>query len=373
MKILDRYILSIFSSAFALVTLTFVTLFTVMDLSSRIARILSLKNINTLSFLVEYYLVRLPMFLHLVLPAVSLFASMFTVIQLQKTNELLPMVTSGISVRRLSMIFVASALFCALLMGILDEFVLPNLMDKIGETDDILISDKPIKGMLLTDDRLVFYVGEYDRLNRVMKELVLTCYGETNQRERVIQAATTTWDKGKSQWALRDGTIQRYDSNGSPVMKEEKGQRPRPAEDPLPSGGVTLGQLGIRTTIKPETFQKRFSLSGKSYRLSELTGLVRGYPHIPAFRMYLHGKFASPLGALVLLFLGLPLVSGAQHRSYYRGVGLCLLLTICYYAATFVCFEFGIRGSGLSPAVAVWSPIAVFGLVGLAGFLRMRS
>jgi len=372
MKLLDRYILSIFGSAFALVTLTFVTLFTVMDLSSRIARILSLKSINTLPFLAEYYGVRLPMFLHLVLPAVSLFAAMFSVIQLQKTNELLPMVVSGVSVRRLSMTFVASAFICALMMGILDEFVLPNLAEKIGETDDILISDKPLKGQFLIDRDLAFYMNEYERLPRVMKDLTLTCW-KNNQRERVIRAATATWDRGKEQWVLRAGTMTPYNADGTPEMHESPGQRPRVREDPLPAEGVTLEKLGIKTDLKPESFKKKFSLSGRSYRLAELIDLMEKYPHIPAFQMYFHGKFASPLGAVVLLFLGLPLVTGAQHRSYYRGVGLCLLLTIAYYAATFVCFETGIRGAGLSPAVAVWSPIVVFGLVGLAGFLRMRS
>ena len=368
MKILDRYLFSIYGSALALVTLTFVALFTAMDLASRLARILTLKNISTLPFLAHYYLVRLPMFLHLVLPAVSLFAAMFTIIQLQKTNELLPMITSGVSLRRISFIFVAGSLLCVALMGVLDEYALPALMDPIGETDDILISDKPLKALLIVGPNLVFNVGEYDRVKREMRGLVLTRYWSSGKTQKVIRADTATWDKERKKWVMKTGIVQEYDANGSIRMERREGLPPiRYERDLLP------GEHEIETDKKPEDFQRRFSLSGRSFRLGELLDQIEKNPGVPTYRMHLHLKLASPLGPLVLLFLGLPFVAGTQHRSFYRGVGLCLLLTIAYYATTFVCFELGIRGGSLSPATAVWGPVGLFGLLGLLSFLRMKS
>ena len=367
MKLLDRYLFSIFGAAFALVTMTLLSLFTAMDLSSRIARILSLKNINTTSFLAHYYLVRLPMFLHLILPAVSLFASMFTVIQLQKTNELLPMITSGVSMRRLSLIFVAGALVCTVLMGGLDEFVLPALMDDIGETDDILISDKPQYNLVWSAENVVWNVDLYDKVKKVVKGLTFTRYRKDGLRQEVIRAETAMWMPDKKMWLLRDGTIQPYDSEGTPIFDLGPDQVPRPRLDRIPDEGRWEPPL-----IHPDKMRRGYSISGRSFRFSELMELLAKYPHIEAYRMHLHLKFASPFGPLVLLFLGLPFVSGTQHRSFYRGVGLCLLLTIAYYAATFACFELGIRGDVL-PAAAVWGPLGVFGLTGLVSFLRMRS
>ena len=234
MKLLDRYIFSIYGSAFGLVTMTFVALFTAMDLSSRIARILSLKNINTMSFLLNYYLVRLPMFLHLVLPAVSLFAAMFTVIQLQKTNELLPMITSGVSLRRLCFIFVAGALFCAVLMAVLDEYVLPALMGEIRESDDILISDKPQKNQVYPAEKVVWIVDEYDRVKKQMKGVTFTRYRGDGRREVVIRAQTATWDPGQSHWVLRTGTSQPFDAEGAPRIVRPDGKLPQPLLVPIP-------------------------------------------------------------------------------------------------------------------------------------------
>jgi len=368
MKLLDRYLLSIFGTAFVLVTLTFVALFTAMDLSSRIARILSLKNINTLEFLAKYYLVRMPMFLHLVLPAVSLFASMFTVIQLQKTNELLPMITSGVSLRRLSLIFVAGALVCAALMGALDEYVLPAMMDPIGETDDLLISDKPQKNQLYTGENMVINLDEINNVTKVHLGITLTHYlGATGLRKEVVQAETMTWNPVEKIWYLHKGWIIPFD-NGQYRFETSPGQpTPKVKMIAIPAGGYKLEPPPF-----PDDFKKRFTISGRSYRFEELRNLVGKFPHIATYQMHWHLKFASPLGPLVLLFLGLPFVSGAQHRSFYRGVALCLLLTIAYYAATFVCFELGIRGA-IDARVAVWGPLGCFGLAGLVSFLRMRS
>jgi lipopolysaccharide export LptBFGC system permease protein LptF len=368
MKLLDRYLFSIFGTAFALVTLTFLALFTAMDLSSRIARILSLKNINTVPFLAHYYLVRLPMFLHLILPAVSLFSAMFTVIQLQKTNELLPMITSGVSLRRLSLIFIVGALVCSGVMAVLDEFVLPELMDDIGETDDILISDKPQRNLIYAGKKnLVLVIDEYDRVKKQMRGLTLTRYRDGGRREEVIRAATGDWDSRAKQWILKNGEVTPFDAGGNPQFPPG-GDGRRIFVVPIPPEGVVLPE-----PPHPDDFKRTFSISGRSFRYSELKALIGLYPHIEAFHMHMNLKFASPLGPLVLLFLGLPFVSGTQHRSFYRGIALCLLLTIAYYAATFVCFELGIRGGGLSPAVAVWGPLGVFGLAGLVSFLRMRS
>jgi len=368
MKILDRYLLSIFGSAAALVMVTFVALFTVMDLSSRIGRILSLKNVDTWSFLLRYYLVRLPTFLHLVLPAVTLFASMFTVIQLQKTNELLPMVTSGVSLRRLSFIFIASALACSLLMGILDEFVLPSLRNAVGETDDILISDKPLRDRLISDPHTNIYMREYDRREKVMKDTTWKRFWDTGQIELMITAKTAKWDAKSERWILRDGFQQPHTRAGNPEVIETPRERPRPVFIPIPPEG-----LPYETEIRPEDFQKRFSLSGRSYRLPELVESIRKLPHAPQFRMHLHSKFATLLSPLILLFLGLPFVTGTEHRSFFRGIGFCLLLTIAFYAVTFVFFEAGIHGNGPPPHIAVWAPTVVFGIVGLVGFFRMRS
>lgn len=370
MKILDRYVFKTFGAALILTVAVFVGLFLAIDLSSKLPRILALKNVGTLPFLLRYYGVRLPLFLHVVLPAVSLFAAMFTVIRLQKSNELLPMVVSGISLRRISAGFILSAVACAGLMAGLDEFVLPDFMTAMGETDDILISDRPTRNTIAYDTRGTYvFMQEYDRRNRVMKRMTAQLMRSDGTLRQMIQAESAGWDPTLKRWVLREGTITHYDEEGQPVTVYDpsKGRLVRRV-DPLPPGGMLL-----ETEVTPEDMQRKFTLSGRYYRLTDLAELMERYPHASSFRMQYHAKFTTPLGSVVLLFLGLPFVATAQSKSFWVGIGTCLVLTVSYYSAYFILFQAGNRGEWISPAAAAWVPTLAFGAVGIGGFLRMRS
>lgn len=370
MKLLDRYVFKTFAAALLLTIAVFVGLFLAIDLSSKLPRILALKNVATLSFLARYYGVRLPLFLHVVLPAVSLFAAMFTVIRLQKSNELLPMVVSGISLRRISAGFILSAMACAGLMAGLDEFVLPDLMTAMGETDDILISDRPTRNTIAYDTQGTYvFMQEYDRRRRVMKRMTAQLMRPDGTLRQMIQSEACSWDWTLKRWVLKDGTLAHYDEEGRPITVYDpaKGRLVRKV-DPLPPGGMLL-----ETEITPEDMQRKFTLSGRYYRLADLADLMKRYPHAPAFRMQYHAKFTTPLGAVVLLFLGLPFVATAQSKSFWVGIGTCLVLTVSYYAAYFILFQAGNRGEWIDPAAAAWAPTLLFGAGGVTGFLRMRS
>ena len=95
-RLLDRYILSIFLSALAVFTTAFAMM--------RHRSLLPL-----LVFVLEYYLLRLPMILTYLLPMVILFAAMFTVFKLSRTNEILPIAASGTSLRRMALPFLLTA------------------------------------------------------------------------------------------------------------------------------------------------------------------------------------------------------------------------------------------------------------------------
>ncbi|MBI4563198.1 MAG: LptF/LptG family permease [Planctomycetes bacterium] len=369
MKLIDRYLLSTFGTALALVAATFTTLFLVMDMSSKLARFLALRNIDTWRFFVQYYLVRLPLFFYQILPAVTIFAAMFTLMRMQKTNELLPLMTSGISLRRVSAVFVAGALACAAAMAALDEFALPPLMSAVGETDELLLSDKTARNVVAWRAETYLLAGAYNRRTRQIEDVKVSRLRPNGKPEWDLTAKRGSWDENQERWILFEGHREPYDEEGHPRIRMIEGKRPERVVEPLPAEGFVLG-----SDLHPEDFQKKtFSLSGRFYRMNELLELIREYPQVASFRMQFHAKLTTPLGALVLLFLGLPWVAGSHSGSYSRGVGLCLLLTVAYYAAHFTFLQSGIRGDSMNPVVAAWLPTLAFGTLGLVGFLRMRS
>jgi len=369
MKLLDRYLLGVFFSAFLIFLVGFLSLFMVVDFSTRLPRFLSLRNVDIAAFMLEYYLLRLPLFLLYVLPTISLFASMFAVVKLQKTNELVPIVTSGVSLRRMSMPFVLTSLATAAAAFALDEFVLPPLMPAIGETDEILISSATSSNAVAYDLRRNYlHAREYDHVNKILTDATLTRSRENGRKRQVVRAPQGRWDRDRRRWIFSDGTVEYYDEEGNIERIEEPGKPPRIRRDPFGPDGWTLEDADI----VPEDLQKRLSISGNFASMRELIRKARDYPHVPSFRTAIHGKFSLPLSCVVLLLLGLPLVVTPQGRSLVRGLTLCFLVTAAYYMLHLFLVDRGNLGR-LDPVIASWGATVVSAVVGGAAYAKMKS
>jgi lipopolysaccharide export system permease protein len=95
--------------------------------------------------------------------------------------------------------------------------------------------------------------------------------------------------------------------------------------------------------------------------LDELTQRLPGRHDLALMR---HLRVTYPLSTVVLLLLGVPLVLRREQQSVYAAWAVCLLVSILYFAAENVLHGLAVRDKLLSPALAAWIPIAVFGIAG---------
>ncbi len=367
-RLLDRYVLSIFLPALAVFTLAFMALFLAVDFASKLGRFLELKTVPVLPFIAKYYLLHLPMSMTVLLPTVVLFASIFAVIKLARTNELLPIAASGTSLRRLSLPFVVAAALASLGMAAMDELVLPRIAEEIGLQDEIL--RKGAVGSLVEDyDGRTHLAGErYDRVRREFRRVLIKRIDEEARTVERVTADRCVWEKDrgpKGRWVAYDGTIER--PRDAPVRTN--GGRPTAPRVPIgPEGYV------VDAPFTPETLRGGVSLTSRLplAPLRQILEDARKYPHVPSCAMKVHTRLAFPLSPVVLLLLGLPFVMAAHSKSFLKGLFLCFLLSLAYYMIYFVCLDLGNRGT-LPAAHAGWGPTAAFGLAGVAAFLRMRT
>ena len=137
-RLLDRYVLGIFIPALALFTVTLLFLFVAVDFAAKLGKFLEIKDTALVPFILKFYLYPIPMLLVILIPAVLIFAPTFTVIKLARANEILPIATSGISLRRMSLPFVVTAMLASIAMGAMEEFVLPRVGIQIAKYDAML-------------------------------------------------------------------------------------------------------------------------------------------------------------------------------------------------------------------------------------------
>jgi lipopolysaccharide export LptBFGC system permease protein LptF len=184
------------------------------------------------------------------------------------------------------------------------------------------------------------YVREFDPIARTMSGVRMLTETTLALENSMVSADSGVWDEARKDWRLEGGMLTTR-SGGRPIEWLE-----RPDLTPQ----ILLQRS--RDTIDPETL---------SY--TDLIELVESRPNRPDFRLALHRHITYPIACVLLLLLALPLAvyyeRGSRLRRLLGAIALCGGFTLL----DLVCQSLGQQG--LHPIVAAWSPVIVFGSLGI--------
>ncbi|MHC4606822.1 MAG: LptF/LptG family permease, partial [Planctomycetota bacterium] len=251
----------------------------------------------------------------------------------------------------------------------LDELVLPAVTEDLAAMEDVLLEKESSWCVVAYNEHgLHLYAEWYDRLKGRLKGVTLTKLDRENVPRFRLDAEEADWDAEKKLWSFRAGVYQEFDEKGHPKVRGSGSGRPVVEVTKFGAEGFVLPDLQLR----PADMRRTSFLGGGSTRLAELREKMKRFPQIPSFRLQFHSKLAFPLSPLVLLLLGLPFVVAVGTSGITRGLALCLLVSMCYYAAHFMCMDLGHRGR-IAAELAAWLPTMLFGGAGIILFARIRT
>jgi lipopolysaccharide export system permease protein len=364
MRLIDRYVLSIFLPALGVFLGVFVALYLAIDLASNLPKFLQIKSVPVLSFVLRYYACRLPLFFTYLLPAVLLFAPMFTLVKLARNNEILPVAASGTSLRRLVLPFLVAGLLAGGVMAVMDEFVLVHLAEDMAETENVAAVRELTYGAFARDERSEINAFSYNASERRLVRARVTWRNEQADDVLIVVAAYCLWNPGEKRWVAYEGYVE------WPREKiEPEGERPRTRKEPLPAQGRPLD-----TTITPKAFQRGQSTTDR-FGLAPIADLLedaRKNPGDGRRWTKVHARLAFPLSPTILLLLGLPFVVQAHGKSFIKGLIFSFLLVLAFYMAYFAGQDLG--GRGMIPhALGGWGPTLASAAAGLVLFSRLKT
>jgi lipopolysaccharide export system permease protein len=371
LRSLDRYLWGIFLRAFGLFLVVFLVLAALIDFAGRLDNFLELKGYQGLPFLIlRFYLYRIPMFLFFILPVLVLFGAILTWARLTRANEIVPLIVSGISIRRFCLPFLIAAGGVGLVVAFLDEYVLPGISEKIVQTEDI-VDSKMVSWYIVARDGVghTIFARKYDHVAQDMQEVIFIASDEEGLREEMALARRAKWDKQKGKWVLIDGKSYLY-TKGVPELIDPGHRRPL-------LWTVDFGQEGreIQFHLKPTEIISSNSLATRYMNLRRAIELARVHPEVYLFKLGLHLKLAFPLTGLTILLIGLPFILRRKDPHpglVVWGLGKGFLIIGLYFLFYFSAVQAGTQGI-ISPIIAGWSAPLSFGIPGLILFLRMRS
>jgi lipopolysaccharide export LptBFGC system permease protein LptF len=130
----------------------------------------------------------------------------------------------------------------------------------------------------------------------------------------------------------------------------------------------------LQTTLTPDDLLEDDLKPG--YRnLRGLYKRIRLEPERMNLRLAFHNRFTQPLSAIVLLLIGLPPVVGSERFAKNRvlGIGVSLLVGGAFYLVSFVCEHLGTHRYIPVAGLAAWTPVVMFGALGIYFFDSMRT
>lgn len=362
----DRYVLRAFWASFLAVVLFFTLIVVVLDLADRFTKLnrqweaVEAAGHNPLMLLAEFYATLIPFVWLRILPFCVPIAAALTLARLHKTNELTPLLTAGVSMRRIVMPIVASGLMVAAGMMWAQSGLVSELSRRHMKLGRILGKRSP--------DRIGQIPHFHDPGGA---RLSMEAFMPLAQRMEAVWV--TVWnDDGLQELRWYPELV--WDEDSRSWVADRGGER-------LPNTGTSLGVLrepippGARAPLQASLQLIEISLTltsslGLSYR--EAASLQRANPDMPRFIMSHHELYVGPVSAVLLLLLVLPFSVrvGRRTTSSIPGMMAAMGIGALFFGATYLAHALGNSGD-INPVVLSWMPTVVFGALGLALYLSL--
>jgi lipopolysaccharide export system permease protein len=341
-KRLDRYVIQSFAVSVFVAFTFLLSIYIMVHFFSRIEdmdlaqRGFEYRGIGLFRGLCRYYAITMPFIIAKLGPFAVLLAAMWTLQRMARDQEVTAAQVAGVSLHRLTAPILLVGFAISLGLSAIRQELLPRLAIESHELERVIRGKKEaiIEGPMLLRDSAGyrFSIQTYEPPARLARGV---------QLRRPDLAL------------LRDFAAIQYDDALKSWMIVEEGPvpSPLPIETDLNPRDIEIGARGLRF------------LAG-----DELDELARKLPGRLDLELMRQTRFTYPLTTLVLMLLGIPLVLRRDRQSIYAAWGLCMLVSILYFGVENVLHGLAERDGVISPTLAAWIPVAVFGIGGALTF-----
>lgn len=361
MHLLDRQLIRNYLKAYVICLVSLLTLYVVVDLFTNLDEFTDahsdLKGV--LQHIGTYYGYKVTQIFDRLSEAIALLAGTFTVALLQRNNELLPQLSAGVPTRRVVMPILLSALVMLGLGTLNQELVIarigPELQNDKSDpfgTKEVLAKGAYEPNGVHLEGRLANRKEQYvKKFYVIIPEQVAGTLIHLNS-ERAYYKPTRDGDPLSGGWLLTETQPEKLAN--------------------LNYAGLVMLDAG-----KYFLFTKRVDFDALSNQpnwfnfastAQLLQQLNRGdSTRLASMAVMFHMRLTRPLLGFIMVVMGLSVILRDQNRNVFISAGLCLLMCGLFFAVQFACKSLG-DNEYLSPALAAWLPVLVFGPLAVAMF-----
>ena len=354
LKILDLYILRKFLGTYFMATILFLAVIAMFDVTEKLDAFLTAPLKETLF---DYFLSFLPYFANQLSPLFVFISVIFFTSKLAGNSEIIAILSSGVSFRRLLRPYMIGAAIIAALTFVLSNYLIPPTNVRRIEYTNKYVRNKKVNSgtniQLQVKPGVVAYFGRFDNTTKTGYRFSLDKFEGKKLMSR-LTANTVVYDTTKTyQWKVKDYMIR--DFNG---MREK----------------ITRGaSLDTVLSIEP----KDFLISANDQETLTTPQLndyiekqrMRGVANIKAFEIEREKRYAATAAAFILTLIGMSLSSRKVKGGMGLNIGIGLALSFSYILFSTVTSSFAVSGL-TTPFIAMEIPNVVYLAIGIYLYRR---
>jgi lipopolysaccharide export system permease protein len=352
-SILDRYLSRGFLRAFMVSLICIASLYLVVDFFDRISTFVD--NGASLGTIVRYFFYRAPVSISRVIGFATLFSALFCLGMLARTQEIIAMRASGISVQRIAFpLLILGSLIC-LFSFFWNEALVPIFTHQAQTIFKTEVKNKQQQSLFGTADIWIrgegsfINVNNFDTATSTLQGVTIYLLNRDLSLRGLVETPSARWT-GHG-WDAKEATEWHFLPDGKVV--NQKASAALPISE-TPDDLKLLARQADEFTF----FDLQKQISDMKSKGIDTT----------SYEVDLQSKVAFPLISPLMILIAIPFalrrhMSGGMAMSF----GVAMIIGFGYWVLSAFCISLGHNGA-LPPWTAAWVPNAIFALIGLFFF-----
>ena len=352
MRLLDRYVIRNFSQAYFYCIAGFLSIWLIFDISDNISTFIDEKFGFALTL--RYYATQIPEISIILLPISLLLALLFSLGRMSRANEIVSMLTAGVSIPRVLAPLIGMGLLTVVASFGLNYSLAPHA--EIAKKNFIAMARQHqynIQGQIFRNrtDLRTWFIQNFRPGHDIFNNVQVLQQDEHDNIVENYLSPRVTYHSDTKTWELENVKVVKYDPTGNitddktyPSLKIEHW-----SETPF-----RLGSANVRA---------------ENLSVPELRDYLRYNADFPRtllapFQTHLQYRFALSCVCLVVVFIAAPLGIGYSRRGVLGSVATAIILVFLYEFLRHLFLALGV-GDHISPAFGAWAPTVIFAMIGL--------
>lgn len=352
LKIIDRYLIRKFLGTFLFCLALILTIAVVFDFAEKIDNFME-KNAPAKAIIFDYYLNFIPYFATLFSPLFVFISVIFFTSKMAVNTEIIAILNSGMSFRRMMWPYFISSLFIAIFTFVLTNFVIPKANLHRLDFEDKYYRSTTRRVPVMNIHRQVFpnvliYMESFNPISQSGRNFSIEKFDDKGRLLSKLEGNMVRYDTATNKWVVINYYLRNITDKEDIVSQGDR--------------------IDTALSIRPSDFSRSPGFVG-TMTYNELNDYInqlrlQGSDELKLFLIEKHKRIANPFAVFILTLIGVTLSSRKVRGGIGMNIGIGLGLSFSYILFMQFASQFSLKGN-LGPMLAMWIPNILYACVAL--------